>query len=326
MLDGLISEIKAEAQQASGLVKNKVQAEAFRVQFLGKKSRLTGLFQLLKDVPAAEKSSAGGQINTLKVWLAETAERLSAEFDESFETPAFFDSTLPGIRPPLGSLHLLTQTVDEILSIFERMGFDVAEGPEVEDVFHNFTALNVPEDHPARDPNDTFYTEQGHLLRTQTSTVQIRYMQNHKPPFRMVAPGRVYRPDTVDASHSFMFHQMEGLLVDKQVTFSELKGVLHLFLRELFGKDVKMRFRPHFFPFTEPSVEVDIEWKNRGWLEILGAGLVDPNVFKAVGYDPQLVKGFAFGMGVERIAMIRHGIPDIRFFYENDLRFLKQFS
>ncbi|HCM42602.1 MAG TPA: phenylalanine--tRNA ligase subunit alpha [Candidatus Omnitrophica bacterium] len=326
MIASHIAEIKAEAQQASGLVKSKVQAEAFRVQFLGKKSRLTGLFQLLKDVPAAEKSSAGGQINTLKVWLTETAERLSAEFGQGSDTPVFFDSTLPGIRPPMGSLHLLTQTVDEILSIFERMGFDVAEGPEVEDVFHNFTALNVPEDHPARGPNDTFYTEQGNLLRTQTSTVQIRYMQNHKPPFRMVAPGRVYRPDTVDASHSFMFHQMEGLLVDKQVSFAELKGVLHLFLRELFGKDVKMRFRPHFFPFTEPSVEVDIEWKNRGWLEILGAGLVDPNVFKAVGYDPQLVKGFAFGMGVERIAMIRHGIPDIRFFYENDIRFLRQFS
>ncbi|HRK61661.1 MAG TPA: phenylalanine--tRNA ligase subunit alpha [Candidatus Omnitrophota bacterium] len=326
MIASHIAEIKAEAQQASGLVKSKAQAEAFRVQFLGKKSRLTGLFQLLKDVPAAEKSSAGGQINTLKVWLTETAERLSAEFGQDSDAPVFFDSTLPGIRPPMGSLHLLTQTVDEILSIFERMGFDVAEGPEVEDVFHNFTALNVPEDHPARDPNDTFYTEQGNLLRTQTSTVQIRYMQNHKPPFRMVAPGRVYRPDTVDASHSFMFHQMEGLLVDKQVSFAELKGVLHLFLRELFGKDVKMRFRPHFFPFTEPSVEVDIEWKNRGWLEILGAGLVDPNVFKAVGYDPQFVKGFAFGMGVERIAMIRHGIPDIRLFYENDIRFLRQFS
>lgn len=326
MIASHIAEIKAEAQQASGLVNNKAQAEAFRVQFLGKKSRLTGLFQLLKDVPAAEKSSAGGQINTLKVWLTETAERLSAEFGQSSEGPVFFDSTLPGVQPPVGSLHLLTQTVDEILSIFERLGFDVAEGPEIEDVFHNFTALNVPEDHPARDPNDTFYTEEGHLLRTQTSTVQIRYMQTHQPPFRMVAPGRVYRPDTVDASHSFMFHQLEGLLVDKQVSFAELKGILHLFLRELFGKDVKMRFRPHFFPFTEPSVEVDIEWKNRGWLEILGAGLVDPNVFKAVGYDPQLVKGFAFGMGVERIAMIRHGIPDIRFFYENDLRFLKQFK
>ncbi len=326
MIASHIAEIKAVAQQSSALVHNKAQAEAFCVQFLGKKSRLTGLFQLLKDVPTAEKSSAGGQINTLKVWLTETAERLSAEFGQSSEGPVFFDSTLPGVQPPVGSLHLLTQTVDEILSIFERLGFDVAEGPEIEDVFHNFTALNVPEDHPARDPNDTFYTEEGHLLRTQTSTVQIRYMQTHQPPFRMVAPGRVYRPDTVDASHSFMFHQLEGLLVDKQVSFAELKGVLHLFLRELFGKDVKMRFRPHFFPFTEPSVEVDIEWKNRGWLEILGAGLVDPNVFKAVGYDPQLVKGFAFGMGVERIAMIRHGIPDIRFFYENDLRFLKQFK
>lgn len=326
MLDKPISEIRSEAEKALEQVKTPAQAESFRVQFLGKKSRLTGLFQLLKDVPPAEKASAGAQINQLKLWLTESVSSLQEKFGRADEPAQFFDSSLPGIQPQTGSAHLLTQTVEEILSIFERMGFDVAEGPEIEDVFHNFTALNVPDDHPARDMNDTFYTEQGQLLRTQTSTVQIRYMKEHKPPFRMVAPGRVYRPDTVDASHSFMFHQMEGLLVDSKVSFADLKGVLHLFLRELFGKNVKMRFRPHFFPFTEPSVEVDIEWKDRGWLEILGAGLVDPNVFKAVGYDPQAVKGFAFGMGVERIAMIRHGIPDIRLFYENDLRFLRQFS
>ncbi len=325
MIADHIVQIRAQAEQALQLIQNSAQAETFRVQFLGKKSRLNGLFSLLKDVSAAEKSAAGAQINTLKIWLQESAQQIQGRFGEQSDNSAFFDSTLPGILPSRGSAHILSQTVDEIVSIFERMGFDVAEGPEIENAFHNFTALNVPEDHPARDPNDTFYTDQGNLLRTQTSTVQIRYMQTHKPPFRMVAPGRVYRPDTVDASHSFMFHQIEGLLVDSKVTFAELKGVLNLFLKELFGNEVKMRFRPHFFPFTEPSVEVDIEWKNRGWLEVLGAGLVDPNVFSAVGYDPQLTKGFAFGMGVERIAMLRHGIPDIRLFYENDLRFLRQF-
>ncbi len=325
MIADHISQIRTEAEQALKQIQNPAQAEAFRVQFLGKKSRLNGLFSLLKDVSVAEKSVAGALINTLKVWLQESAEQLQSRFGDQAGSAAFFDSTLPGILPARGSVHLLSQTVEEVVSIFERMGFDIAEGPEIENTFHNFTALNVPEDHPARDSNDTFYTEQGNLLRTQTSTVQIRYMQKHKPPFRMVAPGRVYRPDTVDASHSFMFHQIEGLLVDSKVTFAELKGVLNLFLKELFGSQVKMRFRPHFFPFTEPSVEVDIEWKNKGWLEVLGAGLVDPNVFSAVGYDPQLTKGFAFGMGVERIAMLRHGIPDIRLFYENDLRFLRQF-
>ena len=325
MIADQIAKIRAEAEQALTKVIDLSQVEAFRVQYLGKKSGLTALYAFLKDVPQAEKSTAGAQINQLKVWLNDSLGKIQAQFGVSSEAPIFFDSTLPGIKAPAGSRHLLTQTIDDVVGIFERLGFDVAEGPEIESIFHNFTALNVPDDHPARDPKDTFYTEQGNLLRTQTSTVQIRYMQTHQPPFRMIAPGRVYRPDTVDASHSFMFHQIEGLLVDRQVTFAELKGVLNLFLRELFGNQVKMRFRPHFFPFTEPSVEVDIEWKNRGWLEVLGAGLVDPNVFKAVGYDPALVKGFAFGMGVERIAMLRHGIPDIRLFYENDLRFLKQF-
>jgi phenylalanyl-tRNA synthetase alpha chain len=208
--------------------------------------------------------------------------------------------------------------------MFNRMGFQTVEGPEIETEFHNFTALNIPLDHPSRDAFDTFYTTRGQLLRSQTSTVQIRVMKEQKPPLKIIAPGRVYRPDTVDASHSFMFHQIEGLMVDERVTFSDLKGVLHLFLRELFGTETKIRFRPHFFPFTEPSVEVDIQW-GKGWLEILGAGSVDPNVFKEVGYDVARVRGFAFGLGVERIAMLRHGIHDIRHFYENDLRFLRQF-
>lgn len=325
MIAESISKIRSDAEKALTLIKTPAQAEAFRVQFLGKKSGLNDLFLVLKTIAASEKSAAGAQINQLKRWLEESLQAIQHQLGGSEVDNNLFDPTLPPIEPLLGTKHLLSQTVQEITSVFERLGFDVAEGPEIETVFHNFSALNVPEDHPARNPNDTFYTDQGLLLRTQTSTVQIRYMQKNKPPFRMIAPGRVYRPDTVDASHSFMFHQIEGLLVDTQVTFAELKGVLNLFLKELFGKDVKMRFRPHFFPFTEPSVEVDIEWKNRGWLEILGAGMVDPNVFSSVGYDPQLVKGFAFGLGVERIAMLRHGVPDIRLFYENDVRFLKQF-
>ncbi|MCM8775848.1 MAG: phenylalanine--tRNA ligase subunit alpha, partial [Candidatus Omnitrophica bacterium] len=235
-----------------------------------------------------------------------------------------FDETLPGICRPIGRVHPISQTVDEICGVFERLGFEIVDGPEIETEFHNFTALNIPLDHPSRDTFDTFYTETGQLLRSQTSTVQVRIMQSRKPPLRIVAPGRVYRPDAVDASHSFMFHQIEGLMVDEKTTFSDLKGILLVFLRELFGKDVKCRFRPHFFPFTEPSVEVDIRW-GKGWLEILGAGTVDPNVFDAVGYDAKEVQGFAFGLGVERIAMLRHSIRDIRLFYENDLRFLKQF-
>ncbi|MBI4395212.1 MAG: phenylalanine--tRNA ligase subunit alpha, partial [Candidatus Omnitrophica bacterium] len=225
----------------------------------------------------------------------------------------------------LGRLHPITQTIREISDIFVRLGFEVVDGREIETEFYNFTALNIPLDHPSRDAFDTFYTTRGHLLRSQTSTVQIRVMENRKPPLRIIAPGKVYRPDAVDASHSFMFHQIEGLMVDERTTFSDLKGVIHLFLRKLFGKNIKMRFKPHFFPFTEPSVDVDISWGGKGWLEILGAGEVNPAVFRTVGYDPKKVQGFAFGLGVERIAMLKYGIKDIRLFYENDLRFLRQF-
>ena len=225
----------------------------------------------------------------------------------------------------MGSLHPIRQTIQEIAAVFSRLGFSIVEGPEIETEFYNFSALNIPLYHASRDSFDTFYTKQGQLLRSQTSTVQVRVMQKQKPPLRILAPGRVYRPDTVDASHSFMFHQIEGLMVDDKTTFSDLKGILHLALRELFGSDIKVRFRPHFFPFTEPSAEVDLRWGSRGWLEILGAGMVNPKVFEAAGYDAATCQGFAFGMGVERIAMLLHGIQDIRYFYENDLRFLKQF-
>ncbi len=321
-----VSQIESDAKSRLAAVRTADELEKFRIEFLGKKSLLTALFQELKGLEGAERQALGQQVNTLKNFLEESVREKTKEVGgaKPAKAAAAFDETLPAVRPPAGSLHPITKTIREITRIFERFGFEVAEGPEVETEFHNFTALNIPLDHPARDNFDTFYTSTGQLLRSQTSTVQIRVMQARKPPLRIISPGRVYRPDAVDASHSFMFHQIEGLLVDENVTFADLKGILQLFLRELFGADTKCRFRPHFFPFTEPSVEVDIKW-TKGWLEILGAGVVHPNVFQQVGIDAQKYRGFAFGLGVERIAMLLHGINDIRYFYENDLRFLRQF-
>lgn len=319
-----LSRIEEEAREDLARVDSADKIEPFRVAYLGKKGKLTELFKQLGAVPPEEKKTIGAQLNRVKVWLESSVEACRQKTPRHEASTVTFDETLPGIQPPRGSVHLLQQTILEITGVFNRMGFQTVEGPEIETEFHNFTALNIPLDHPSRDSFDTFYTTRGQLLRSQTSTVQIRVMKEQKPPLKIIAPGRVYRPDTVDASHSFMFHQIEGLMVDDRVTFSDLKGVLHLFLRELFGSSTKIRFRPHFFPFTEPSVEIDIQW-GKGWLEILGAGSVDPNVFKEVGYDAARVRGFAFGLGVERIAMLRHGINDIRHFYENDLRFLRQF-
>jgi phenylalanyl-tRNA synthetase alpha chain len=238
-----------------------------------------------------------------------------------------FDFSLPGLRPRLGRKHPLTQTADELTDIFGRFGFSLATGPEVEDEWHNFDALNIPPSHPARDPADNFYVDSNTLLRSQTSTVQIRVMERQPPPVRVVAIGRVYRPDAIDATHSCMFHQVEGLYVDKHVTMADLKTMIRLFAASYLGRDVHIRFRPSFFPFTEPSVEVDMSWDVRGgkWVELGGAGMVDPNVFRAVGYDPEVISGFAFGLGIERMCMRRHGIHDIRLFYENDIRFLEQF-
>ena len=243
---------------------------------------------------------------------------------------ASFDLTLPGRAQPLGKLHPLTQTRERVVNIFKRLGFTVAEGPEIEDEWHCFDALNTPGDHPARDLQDTLYLKDGRLLRTQTSTVQIRVMETHKPPIRIIAPGRVFRRDEVDATHSACFHQIEGLYVAEGVSLADLKGTMEFFFQELIGAETKTRFRPHFFPYTEPSFEIDFSaaslgLKGKEWLEIAGCGMVDPNVFKAVGYDSEKYTGFAFGMGLERIAMILHGIDDIRLFYQNDLRFLHQF-
>jgi len=248
------------------------------------------------------------------------------------------DVTLPGRRPLLGRAHPLAQLTDELVNVFQGMGFDIADGPEAEDEYHNFDALNTPDDHPARDSHDTFYLEDTGLLRTQTSTVQIRVMEKMPPPIRIISPGRCYRKETVDATHHFAFHQIEGLYVDRGVSFADLKGTIEAMGRQVLGEDTKVRFRPHFFPFTEPSVEYDFTCsichgenatcsicKGTGWIEIAGAGMVDPAVFENVGYDPEEFTGFAFGMGLERIAMIRHGIDDIRLFLENDLRFTRQF-
>lgn len=316
--------------------------EAFRVAYLGRKGKVTLLFEKLKTLPPEARKTLGKELNLFKNKIEEglkaKLEGVGASLDSGKEN---FDPTLPGLRPPHGGVHPVTQTIREINGIFERLGFEVAEGPEMETEFYNFTALNIPPDHPSRDGFATFYVKSGsekdsYLLRSQTSTVQIRVMQKRKPPLRLVSPGRVYRPDQVDASHSFMFHQIEGLMVDEETTFSELKGILQYAFRKLFGPDTKTRFRPHFFPFTEPSAEFDVTCflcqakgcsvcGGKGWLELGGAGSVDPYVFEQVGYDPKRVQGFAFGLGVERIAMLRHGIPDIRLFFEGDLRFLRQF-
>ncbi|MBN1688493.1 MAG: phenylalanine--tRNA ligase subunit alpha [Candidatus Omnitrophica bacterium] len=320
-----VKEIEREAQEKLGQIQSAEDLEGFRVLYLGRKGKLQALMMQIKTLEGEGKKEFGREVNQLKKFLEESVQNLKGRFEGQSGEKESFDETLPGIIPSVGTLHPINETILEIIKVFEKLGFEIVDGPEIETEFHNFTALNIPLDHPSRDSFDTFYTAGKQLLRSQTSTVQIRIMQDRKPPLRLIAPGRVYRPDTVDASHSFMFHQIEGLMVDDKTTFSDLKGVLHLFFREFFGKETKIRFRPHFFPFTEPSVEVDIRWGKKGWLEILGAGMVDPNVFDAVGYDSKKVQGFAFGLGVERIAMLRHGIPDIRLFYENDLRFLRQF-
>jgi phenylalanyl-tRNA synthetase alpha chain len=325
-MDASVKQIEDEAKAKLEAIQTAEDLESFRVEYLGKKGKITGLMQVLKELPPDQRKDFGRDVNLLKQFVEQAVDGKKGFLDGTGNKSSFFDETLPPIEPSYGRIHPITQTVREITVMFERLGFESVRGPEIETEFHNFTALNIPLDHPSREGFDTFYTAGGQLLRSQTSTVQIRVMQSRKPPLRVIAPGRVYRPDTVDASHSFMFHQIEGLMVDEKITFSDLKGILHLFLRQLFGRDTKIRFRPHFFPFTEPSVEVDIQWGNKGWLEILGAGSVDPNVFDAVGYDSKRLQGFAFGLGVERIAMLRHGISDIRHFYENDIRFLRQFS
>jgi phenylalanyl-tRNA synthetase alpha chain len=310
-----------------------------RVTLLGRKGLFADSYDQLKTLDKDEKRVAGQEINTLKgqaeARLAELEAGYLEEERRRRERESSVDITLPGKRPVIGRKHPITITLDEIIRIFSSLGFKIAEGPDIESDYYNFEALNIPKDHPARDMQDTFYVEPGVVLRTQTSSVQIRTMEHEKPPIRIISPGCVYRHDQ-DISHTPMFHQVEGLMVDRKVSFADLKGVLHIFIHEMFGKDVPVRFRPSYFPFTEPSAEVDIGCvickgagcgvcKMSGWLEILGSGTVHPQVFRNVGYDPEEVSGFAFGMGVERIAMIKFGIDDIKQFYNNDVRFLSQF-
>jgi phenylalanyl-tRNA synthetase alpha chain len=303
--------------------------EAARVEFLGQKAgKIRAAQERMKAIPPADKKAYGQRFNAAKQALEAAWGAAKSRVERPVSASAeVFDVTLPG-RPAvtLGHTHPLTQTADELIDIFGRFSFAVARGPEVEDVRHNFDALNIPPVHPARDPLDNFYLSGGTMLRSQTSTVQIRVMESQPPPVRVIAIGRVYRPDTVDATHSFMFHQIEGLMVDRGVTMADLKTVLRLFARSYLGEDVKIRFRPSFFPFTEPSVEVDMLWHGGDrWVEMGGAGMVDPNVFRSVGYDPEDVTGFAFGLGIERLCMRRHGIDDIRLLYQNESRFLDQF-
>lgn len=322
-----------EALTAISGAKDAEQLESVRVEFLGQKNgRIRELQKLVGQAGPEEKPLVGKRFNEVRtVVTAALEQRLIQVTSASTETKSDFDVTLPGDRPRLGTLHPVTQTIMEFRELMGRFGFTVVEGPELEDEHHNFEALNIPEDHPARDPLDNFYISCAQvtagspvLLRSQTSTVQIRTMETSVPPVRIVSLGRVYRPDTIDATHSCMFHQMEGLMVDRHVTMAQLKTVLSLFARSFLGPDVEIRFRPSFFPFTEPSVEVDVK-RGDTWMEIGGAGMVDPNVFRAVGYDPEEVSGFAFGLGIERFCMKHYGIDDIRRFYENDLRFLSQF-
>ncbi|MBL8808669.1 MAG: phenylalanine--tRNA ligase subunit alpha [Planctomycetaceae bacterium] len=328
------SDYEAAALQAINQAGDTDALEKVRIEFLGQKNgRIRDLQKLVGTAKPNEKPAVGKRFNEVRNSVSASLEAKAEHLKNSARQKAVsdFDVTLPGERPRIGQLHPITQVMGEFRELMGRFGFTVVDGPELEDERHNFEALNIPEDHPARDPLDNFYvacasaTAGGPvLLRSQTSTVQIRTMESMKPPVRIVSLGRVYRPDTIDATHSCMFHQMEGLLVDRHVTMAQLKTVLSQFARSFLGPDVEIRFRPSFFPFTEPSVEVDMKWGN-SWMEIGGAGMVDPNVFAAVGYDPEEYTGFAFGLGIERFCMKHFGVDDIRRFYENDLRFLSQF-
>lgn len=311
--------------------------ENFRIKYLGKKGEITQALKSLKDLPLEERKRLGPELNELKDYLEEAIEEKRRELLLAAEDKELdLDLALPGRRPLFGAIHPLTQVINELCAIFLRLGFEIVTGPEVESDYFNFTALNIPEWHPARDMQATFYLESGALLRTHTSPMQIRAMLERKPPLRIIAPGKVYRCDA-DVRHSPMFHQVEGLMVDEKVSFADLKGILSFFAKETFGERTKVRFRPSYFPFTEPSVEMDISCvicqgegcrvcSQTGWIEILGAGMVHPEVLKAVNYDIQQWQGFAFGLGVERIAMLKFGVDDIRLFFDNHLYFLESFK
>ncbi len=328
--------VETACRALSGLEEDPRALDQARIRFLGRKGELAQLFKELGKVPEEERREVGRLLNVAKLRLEEVfSEAAQRSRDLEAARREAIDVTVPGRRPPAGRLHPITQTAMEVCRIFNWLGFETVEGPEVELDYYNFEALNIPKDHPARDMQDTFYISEEVVLRTHTSPIQVRTMEKRKPPVRIIAPGRTYRRDS-DVTHTPMFHQVEGLMVGKGISFGDLKGILTTFVHQMFGPEVGLRFRPSFFPFTEPSAEVDIECvmcrgggcrvcKGTGWLEILGSGMVDPEVFKYVGYDPEEVTGFAFGMGIERIAMLKFGIDDLRLFFENDLRFLDQF-
>ena len=323
-----LENILAQALEAVASASEIAQLEEIRVNYLGKKGEITSLLKTLGKIAPEERKEAGQVINQAKqdvqAAINEKRELLASKALEEKLAAETIDVTLPGRVMPTGGLHSVTRTIERIESFFGELGFEVKSGPEVEDDFHNFDALNIPEHHPARADHDTFYFNPKLVLRTQTSGVQIRTMETEQPPLRIISPGRVYRND-YDQTHTPMFHQVEGLMVDTDVSFTELKGILHDFLRNFFEEDMEIRFRPSFFPFTEPSAEVDVMGKDGKWLEVLGCGMVHPNVLKSVGIDPEKYTGFAFGMGVERLTMLRYGVNDLRAFFENDLKFLNQF-
>ncbi|RMF84555.1 MAG: phenylalanine--tRNA ligase subunit alpha [Nitrospinota bacterium] len=327
-----------EAVQELTSAQSEQEVTQIRIKYLGRKGLITGALREIGSLPPAERRRFGQKANQIKAFIEKAiADRLEelrqVKVAQELEA-AWVDVTLPGRRPLFGRKHPLTQVLDEVVTIFIRLGFSVAEGPEIELDYYNFEALNIPKDHPARDMQDTFYLSDEVVLRTHTSPVQVRVMEQQSPPVRIIAPGKVYRCDA-DITHTPMFHQVEGLVVDEGISFADLKGVLELFVTQFFGPETRMRFRPSYFPFTEPSAEVDIQCVicqgkgcalcHSGWLEILGAGMVDPAVYSFVNYDPERFTGFAFGMGIERLTMLKYGIDNIRLFFENDLRFLRQF-
>lgn len=331
--------IKEVQEQFKDVLKNardSLMLEEVKNTFLGRKGKIAGFFSMIGEVPPDTRKEVGKMLNELKRSLNEQLELRYAEFQSEKKQKERVDYTLPGYVVHKGSRHPLTQAVDDMLSIFKRLGFDIAYGPEVETDWFNFESLNFPPNHPARDMQDTFYTEGGGLLRTHTSPVQTRYMAIHEPPVRIVAPGRVYRNEAISARSYCLFHQIEGLYIDTDISFADLKGTIELFCRMYYGKDVKIKFRTSYFPFTEPSAEIDVSCflckgkgcrvcKNTGWLEIMGCGMVDPNVLKVINYDTEKYTGYAFGLGVERMVMMRLGINDIRILFENDVEFLRQF-
>lgn len=336
-----LNTIKSNAETELNSAADLKALESLRVKYLGKKGELTAVMKGMGGLSKEERPVIGQLANTVRGFiesaLEEKKKALTEKAKELKLMAETIDVALPGRMPEMGAKHPLNTVLDDLQDIFIGMGFSIVEGPEVELDYYNFEALNLPPDHPARDTQDTFYINDNVLLRTQTSPVQVRVMEKQKPPIRIISPGRVYRSDTVDATHSPVFHQVEGLVIDKGITMADLKGTLEVFAKKLYGDDTRLRFRPHHFPFTEPSAEVDISCfnckgegcsicKGEGWIEILGCGMVHPKVLRNCGIDPEVYSGFAFGMGLERVTMFRYGIKDLRLFYENDLQFLKQFK